>query len=155
MRYGSWARLLKGAIVLAGIAALAFLPTAATATPGSGVTAAELARGTSADSLDIRTKGPTDVVFRTVTIAPGGSTGWHYHPGKVLAVVKEGTLTRTKAKGCTVEVSGPGDTVLETGGPRDIHIGRNLGPEPVVLYLTYLIPKNAPLAVDADNPGCP
>jgi quercetin dioxygenase-like cupin family protein len=33
-----------------------------------------------------------------VTIQPGGRTGWHTHAGKVLAVVKAGTLTLRRAK---------------------------------------------------------
>ena len=31
-----------------------------------------------------------DYIFREITIAPGGSTGWHSHDGELLGVVKEG-----------------------------------------------------------------
>jgi quercetin dioxygenase-like cupin family protein len=84
----TWARIGKGLTTGAMLGGLLFLPTAATATPGTGTTATDLAKGTSRDGLDVRTEGPTDVTFRKITIDPGGSTGWHYHPGKVLAVVK-------------------------------------------------------------------
>ncbi|MFD0574211.1 cupin domain-containing protein [Kitasatospora gansuensis] len=87
-----------------GALLLGFLPTVAGATPGSGVTATLLGKGTSDGSITLKAKGRTDVVFREITIAPGGTTGWHYHPGQVLAVVKSGTLTR-KLDDCATEVT--------------------------------------------------
>nr|WP_243744841.1 cupin domain-containing protein [Streptomyces hainanensis] len=135
------------------VAALALLPGAAAATPGEGVTAETLATGTSAGGLDLTTRGATDVTMRVITVEPGGSTGWHYHPGRLLAIVASGTLTRT-LDDCTVEVSSAGETVLEPAGARHVHIGRNLGTEPVVLYATYFVPEGSPLAVDAEDPGC-
>jgi quercetin dioxygenase-like cupin family protein len=140
-------------LVVAGVAALAVVPSAALATPGSGVSATILAKGTSEDGLKIKTKGRTDVVVRTITIEPGGSTGWHYHLGKLIAVVQSGTLTRTMAD-CSVEVATAGQSFVEPDGANHVHIGRNLGTEPVVLYVTYLLPEGAPLSVDAPDPGC-
>lgn len=150
MRMG---RIRRGALVVAGVAALAVVPSAALATPGSGVSATILAKGTSEDGLKIKTKGRTDVVVRTITIDPGGSTGWHYHLGKLIAVVQSGTLTRTMAD-CSVEVATAGQSFVEPDGANHVHIGRNLGTEPVVLYVTYLLPEGAPLSVDAADPGC-
>ncbi|WTJ94602.1 cupin domain-containing protein [Streptomyces sp. NBC_01537] len=150
MRMG---RIRRGAVVVAGVAALAVLPSAALATPGSGVSATILAKGTSEDGLKIKTKGRTDVVVRTITVEPGGSTGWHYHLGKLIAVVQSGTLTRTMAD-CSVEVATAGQSFVEPDGANHVHIGRNLGTEPVVLYVTYLLPEGAPLSVDAPDPGC-
>lgn len=150
MRMG---RIRRGALVVAGVAALAVVPSAALATPGSGVSATILAKGTSEDGLKIKTKGRTDVVVRTITIEPGGSTGWHYHLGKLIAVVQSGTLTRTMAD-CSVEVATAGQSFVEPDGANHVHIGRNLGTEPVVLYVTYLLPEGAPPSVDAPDPGC-
>ncbi|TDC23768.1 cupin domain-containing protein [Streptomyces sp. 8K308] len=132
---------------------MALVPGGAAATPGEGVTAETLATGTSAGSLDLTSRGPTDVTMRVITIKPGGSTGWHYHPGRLLAVVASGTLTRT-VDDCAVEVATAGDTVLEPAGSHHVHIGRNLGTEPVVLYATYFVPEGSPLAIDAEDPGC-
>ena len=36
---------------------------------------------------------PYDVVVQQITIAPGGHTGWHTHPGNAVAAIKSGTLT--------------------------------------------------------------
>ena len=41
----------------------------------------------------IDTKGATDVHVIENVIAPGGSFGWHSHPGPSIVVVKSGTLT--------------------------------------------------------------
>ncbi|RKN12615.1 cupin domain-containing protein [Streptomyces radicis] len=90
---------------------------------------------------------------RVVTLAPGEDTGWHHHPGPLIALVASGTLTRT-LDDCSVEVSTRGDTVVEPPGAAHVHIGRNLGTEPVVLYATYLTQEGSPLAVPADDPGC-
>jgi hypothetical protein len=67
--------------------------------------------------------------------------------------VQSGTLTRTMAD-CSVEVATAGQSFVEPDGANHVHIGRNLGTEPVVLYVTYLLPEGAPLSVDAPDPGC-
>ncbi|KQV15944.1 cupin domain-containing protein [Kitasatospora sp. Root107] len=136
-----------------GALLLGFLPTVAGATPGSGVTATVLAKGTTEDSITLKAKGRTDVVFREITIAPGGTTGWHYHPGQVLAVVKSGTLTR-KLDDCSTEVTATGGVVVEPAGHKHVHIGYNYGTEPVVLLVTYLVPEGSPLSVDMPAPSC-
>ncbi|GAA3979818.1 cupin domain-containing protein [Actinomadura viridis] len=128
-----------------GTIALAALQGTASATPGSGVTARTIAQGT----ID-----GTDYVLRELTIAPGGSTGWHYHGSRLRAVVTRGTLTH-HASDCSVDgLYGEGDTIVEPAGPDAVHLGRNLGPTPVVLTALYLVPHGSPLAVDAPNPGC-
>ncbi|MGW6458084.1 cupin domain-containing protein [Streptomyces sp. NPDC055078] len=148
------ARRARGAMALAGcLAAVATVPSSANATPGSGVSGTVLAQGSSDAPLRLRSKGRTDVVVSTITIDPGGSTGWHHHAGQLLVVVKSGTLTRT-LRDCSVEVSPAGSAFIEPSGRRHRHIGRNLGTEPVVLYATYLVPKGDPLSEDAEAPSC-
>ncbi|MEO3977142.1 cupin domain-containing protein [Streptomyces sp. CAU 1734] len=123
------------------------------APPDGGVSASVLARGVSAGTLQLKAKGVTDVIVRTITIAPGGSTGWHHHDGQLLVVVKSGTLTRV-LQDCSVEVAHAGSVFIEPSGARNRHIGRNLGTEPVVLYATYLLPQGSPLSVEAEAPSC-
>ena len=38
-------------------------------------------------------------VIRTISIAPGANTGWHYHPALVQAVLLSGELTRVLEDG--------------------------------------------------------
>ena len=94
-----------------------------------------------------------DYITREITIQPGGSTGWHYHDGRVFGVVREGTLTRTM-NDCSVVVSPEGSAVTEDSGADHTHIGRNLGPGPLVLWVDYIEPAGTPLAVDMPDPGC-
>ena len=95
-----------------------------------------------------------DYITREITIQPGGSTGWHYHDGRVFGVIKEGTLTRTMGD-CSVVASPEGSAVTEDSGPQHAHIGRNLGPGPLVMWVDYIQPAGTPLAVDVPDPGCP
>lgn len=135
--------------------ALGLVPAAAVATPGSGVSATVVAKGTSDGKLKVKTpKDATDVTFRTITIEPGGSTGWHTHSGQLIAVVKSGTLTRTLSD-CTTEATPAGTSFIEPSGARHQHIGRNLGTEPVVLWVTYLLPEGSALSDDAEAVDCP
>lgn len=99
-------------------------------------------------------RGRTDVTFREITVEPGGSTGWHTHRGQLIAVVKSGTLTRT-LDDCSVEVTPAGTSFIEPSGADHRHIGRNLGTEPVVLWVTYLLPEGSELSDDADAAHCP
>jgi quercetin dioxygenase-like cupin family protein len=94
-----------------------------------------------------------DYITRRITIQPGGSTGWHYHDGQVFGVVREGTLTRTMAD-CTEVVSPPGSPVTEESGANHVHVGRNLGPVPLVMWIDYIVPAGAPLSVDVPEPHC-
>jgi quercetin dioxygenase-like cupin family protein len=100
------------------------------------------------------TDAGTDYIFREITIAPGGSTGWHSHPGRLFGTVKDGVLLHNRAD-CSVDgVYITGQSVVEKGGPDYVHIGRNIGPTPLVLDILYVNPAGAPLSVDAPDPGC-
>jgi hypothetical protein len=69
-----WCRgVLLTAAILAGSVAV---PATAAATAAEGVSAAVL--------WQRRTDG-TDYVFREITIGPGGTTGWHWHTGRLYA----------------------------------------------------------------------
>jgi quercetin dioxygenase-like cupin family protein len=94
-----------------------------------------------------------DYIAREITIQPGGNTGWHYHDGRVFGVVREGTLTRTMGD-CSVIASPEGSAVTEESGSTHAHIGRNLGPGPLVLWVDYIAPAGTPLSVEVPDPGC-
>jgi hypothetical protein len=54
----------------------------------------------------------------------------------------------------SVVVSPVGSAVTEDNGPDDVHIVRNLGQDPLVLWVDYIKPAGAPLSVEAPDPGC-
>ena len=133
------------ALVAAGVVALAAMPATAQATPSSGVTGTIIAK---------TTIGGKDYILREITIAPGGSTGWHFHDGTLYGVVEHGTLTHNESN-CAVDgVFHTGDTIVEPSGANHVHIGRNLGTTPLVLEILYVDPAGSPLSEDAPNPGC-
>lgn len=134
------------------------------ATPGSGAVGTILARGTldagvkvHTPDLKLKTRDDVDVVTQAITVAPGGHTGWHSHPGPVFVTVEAGTLTFYDADDptCTGGTYAAGDTFVDRGGGH-VHIARNEGSTDLVLYATYLLPAGAGLRTDAANPGvCP
>jgi quercetin dioxygenase-like cupin family protein len=136
-------------LVVASAAAIATSlasQTTASATPGLDV---------QAEVLSQATVDGHDYVTKQITIAPGGSTGWHWHAGRVFGVIRAGTLTHDFSD-CTIDGIYPaGAPITEESGPAQLHIGRNLGPDPVVMWVVYIDDAGAPLSVDAPNPGCP
>jgi quercetin dioxygenase-like cupin family protein len=124
---------------------LACCPVQASATPSRGITSV---------LLNQSTNNGYDYITRDITISPGGSTGWHWHDGELVGVVKQGTLTHNVSD-CSVDgVYNMGDPVVEPKGADHVHIGRNLGTDPVILQIIYVDPVGKPLAEDAPNPGC-
>ena len=134
-------------IIIGGFLLLTSLTVAgvARATTPSGATSTTLGRislgpyhETSPD-FKLFSKDPTDTVILTTTIAPGGSTGWHSHPGPAFVVVVQGTLTLYDGDDptCTPHRYGPGTGFLDPG-LRRVHIARNEGTTPVTVVQTYL-----------------
>jgi quercetin dioxygenase-like cupin family protein len=126
-------------------------PAVLSATPGTGVRDTILAKGTSPDGIVVGSRGAIEVTVSEVTIAPGGSTGWHYHDGELIAVVRSGSLTRTMHD-CSIVVTSAGGSFAEPAGRHNTHIGRNLGTEPAVLLVTYVLPAGQPLFRDVPEP---
>ena len=151
----------KAAVVVASVAvvaaALVTLVIPAVGTPSSGVVGTLLGRATNSDRVRINTRdvklfttGPTELVTQTLTFQPGGTSGWHGHPGAVLVVVKSGTFTRYDAK-CSARVYTAGEAFVE--GP-EVAMVRNTGSEPAESVVTYLVAAGSPLRTDAPSP-CP
>jgi len=151
------------ALVLGLVGAIASIGIAA-ATPGSGAVGTILSVGTlpagikvHTDDLKLSTRDDVQVVTQTITIAPGGHTGWHSHPGPVFVTISAGTMTFYDADDptCTPGTYATGDSFVDQGGGH-VHIARNEGAVNLVLYATYLVPVGAPIRTDVPNPGtCP
>jgi quercetin dioxygenase-like cupin family protein len=131
--------------LIAAAVSTVWCPAQASATPNHDVTST---------LLNQSTLNGHDYITREIIIAPGGSTGWHWHDGELIAVVKQGTLTHNMSD-CSIDgVYNAGDPVIEAAGPDHVHIGRNLGAIPMILQVIYVDPVGKPLAEDAANPGC-
>jgi quercetin dioxygenase-like cupin family protein len=94
-----------------------------------------------------------DVSVSTLTLAPGGTTGWHRHPGVVLIAVSAGTGTHYSAD-CSSRTYSAGDAFVESG-EEPAAVVRNETDQPFVITVTFIVPNAAPLRIDEPNPGCP
>jgi len=89
---------LSGAVVVAVastiLAVLVLGP--AGATPPAGFTPTLLARALTEQvgGMKFQAGGPVDIYSVDVNFDPGGTSGWHSHPGFVFVTVTVGTLTR-------------------------------------------------------------
>lgn len=135
----------------AALAVIASLVTAvAFATPPSGLTSQLLARGAAGEfdvrdktmKLKIQAKEATDVAVVKATLAPGGQTGWHAHPGPSIVVVKSGTLTMVEAArgSCHGSTFGAGRAFVH---PEEAHNFVNTGAGDAEFYVTYFVPAGA------------
>lgn len=150
---------LGGAIALCALAALGV--TALASAPGGGFVGSPPSRGTlaahaevDAGGITFQAKDPVDVLAgQTVVIPPGGFSGWHWHPGFALIVVKAGAVTITV--GCSSHTYSAGQAFYETGTtPTE---ARNNGPVDVVALTTYVVPHTnpaTPARIEATAPNC-
>ena len=149
-------------LVAVGVAVLALLALfvgVALATTPSGVTATPLTRATLGeikaknDGIQVKSvPGSADVALVQVTIKPGGSTGWHHHPGVVLVSVASGTVTEYDEQ-CEQTVIQAGEGFVESRD--EVHIVHNEGNVDAVLYVTFIVPTTTPptgLAISDPQP---
>jgi quercetin dioxygenase-like cupin family protein len=106
------------------------------------------------DGTSLHVKGPSDVLQTLLVFQPGGGTGWHYHPGPVVVVVKSGALTETHSDGC-VTVHPAGTAFFET--KNEIHNAVNQTGSVAEVYAVFLSPAGAQPLIPASDPGgvCP
>lgn len=144
-------------IVGSAVVVMALSLSPGDATPPSGLANVPLALGTNASDGTIPLKGGTNVAMAQITVSPGGSSGWHSHPGGAIVVVQQGSLTVYEAVGdrCEIARYSAGQAFVERPGEVDQVI--NTGTVPYTLYVTFpRVPAGASARTDELNPGtCP
>jgi quercetin dioxygenase-like cupin family protein len=144
-------------LLLVGVVGAAVYGGIALATPPSGLVNVLLARGTDASEGTLPIQMGTDVVMAQITVDPGGSSGWHSHPGGAIIVVKQGTPTLYRSLGsqCQRTTYSAGDAFIERPGEVDDVL--NAGAAPYVLYVTFpRVPPGGSARIDEPDPGsCP
>src|SRR5580765_3121016 len=147
-------------LVAVGIAAYA---GAVRATPPSGVTPMPYGVGKLASfdtggkigawnaKMDVR--GASDLYVLSNTIAPGGSFGWHSHPGPSFVIVKSGTATFYLGADplCRPHRVRAGSTFVDKG--LAVHVVRNEGSVPLVTVVVSFVPRGVPRRIDQPDPG--
>ena len=152
-------RAVRWALASAGLAGVITAVTLAPggATPPSGLTNIQLARGTNSSDGTLPFQAGTDVVLAQITVTPGGSSGWHSHPGGAMVVVQSGSLTVYDAMGshCHTATYTAGQVFMER--PGEVMNVLNTGTVPYTLFVTFpRVPQGASARTDEPDPGtCP
>ena len=155
---------MKRAILLmaVGVTVLAIVVGAALATPPKDAAVTPLTRATlgnfeaNNDGIDVESeRHSADLAIAKVVLEPGGSTGWHHHPGVTLVSVASGTVTEYHNK-CEKSVHKAGEGFVESHDA--VHVVRNNGNVNAVLYATFIVPTSTTdeeLRIDEPQPkGC-
>jgi quercetin dioxygenase-like cupin family protein len=156
-----------GIATFGALIATALVVVPALATPPSGATVTPLAPVAQFDEIKanakigdwkamVKTRGVSDLHVVQVTIQPGGTLGWHSHPGLSFVIVKSGTATFYESDDptCTAHALPAGSSLFEPAG--DVHIVRNEGDVPLVNVVMQLLPTGAPRLISEASPGnCP
>jgi hypothetical protein len=133
-------------------------------------------RSTDGFDVEIKAKDNTDIAVANVVVTPGGSSGWHSHPGPVLVIVKKGTITfyragkhggedgddengdnGTNAPTCSRTDYPAGSAFVEVPAPGHVMLAKNEGSTEATVTATYFAPPGAALRIDKPAPGgnCP
>jgi hypothetical protein len=101
--------------------------------------------------------GPSSLYVQSNVWQPGGTTGWHTHPGHSLIIVTAGTVTEYDGSdpACKPHVYTRNMTFIDHGGTH-VHIIRNEGDTTAQTTAIQLIPSGEPRRIDIPDPGhCP
>lgn len=123
----------------------------ALATTGSGLVNVEYGRHT-VPNFDAHFTN-RDIVVSELSFAPGGFSGWHSHPGKVIVAVARGSITLYReSDDCAGTTYSAGDLFVERPGV--VHEARNEGTVAAVVNVTYLsVPVGTSPRIDEAQPA--
>ena len=101
-----------------------------------------------------RVTGSSELYVKSNVWQPGGSTGWHTHPGQSLIIVTAGTVTAYEGDdpACTPHAYTKGMTFVDPGGDH-VHILRNESHVVARTIAVQLLPASAAHRIDAADPG--
>ena len=143
-------------------AALAAVMLAANAIPGAATppdkfSSQLLGRGTYMSHGTLPLTEGQDVVISKITVGPGGSSGWHSHPGGAVAILQSGEITLYESVGnhCTITVYKAGQTFVER--PGDVVDAVNTGSSDFIVIAMFPgVPVGGSTRIDHPDPGtCP
>ena len=152
-------RVMRLTVMTVGLAGLFVAVNAVpgAATPPAGFTSELLSRGTYMSHGTLPLEQGADIVVLRITVAPGGSSGWHSHPGGAIVVVKQGKLTLYTSVGnhCDVITYTQGQSFVER--PGEVNDAVNKGSINYIIVATFPgVPLGGSPRIDEPNPGtCP
>jgi quercetin dioxygenase-like cupin family protein len=150
--------------IIVGLVGLAVYAADVLATSGSGFTAAQQWKGvfgainvkneTDGYELELKTKGVSDVYVTRNTIAVGGHSGWHTHPGPSLIMVTVGEIMAYEGDDptCTPTRYQAGQGFVDPGNGH-VHLLRNESGAPAETVAVQFLPRGASRRIDAPAPA--
>jgi len=107
-------------------------------------------------SAKMNIRGASDLHVLSNKIAPGGTFGWHSHPGPSFVIIKSGTATVYLGADprCRPHRFRAGSGFVDKG--RAVHIVRNEGTVSLVTVVVSFTPRGATRRIDEVKPRhCP
>ena len=104
------------------------------------------------DRVKFQTKDPKDVLVQTISFQPGGTSGWHFHPGVVIVVVESGQVTTHDAS-CQTATYGPHQSFVESG-TEPFMVSNESATDKAVVYATLVVPAGSPFRIESAPPAC-
>lgn len=160
-----------GLAITAAVAVVMSSASSVSATPASGFTSTTIALGRFGD-IDVtnslfpdgffkslrsgnfwiswqKTHGDSDLYVQSNVWQPGGTTGWHTHPGHSLITVTAGAVTAYEGDdpACTPHIYTVGMGIVDPGHDH-VHVLRNEGAIEARTITVQLIPAGATRRVD-------
>ena len=133
-------------LMAVGLTILALAVGAALATPPKDATTTLITRATLGkfeeqnQGIAVESKRRSaDLAIVRVILEPGGSTGWHHHPGVGPAAVKSGAVTFYE-EDCEKTVYRAGEGFFESHD--EPQLVRNRGNSKAVFYVAFIIPTS-------------
>jgi hypothetical protein len=153
----------KSSAAIVGVAAIGTFAAVALGSAGFGFAPSTFVTAdlpnkieVNSDRVKFQTKDPTDVRVQKIIIAAGGYSGWHHHPGFVIAAVASGTVTFTHSD-CSSTTYGPGlpagAVFVESGDDP----GQASSSGGATLYATFVAPHANPpvFRIEDSVQACP
>ncbi len=148
-------------LLLALVASLAIAGSVLAVHAPGGVVITDIQRGTLAMAVDshnlgqggvnVKTRGPVDVVTAEITFPAGVSAGWHTHPGPVFVVMRTGTLS-VWDENCVKTTYSAGSVLFEPGPKHSMLVKNESATVAVTTYATFVVPVGAaPLTITTEH----
>jgi quercetin dioxygenase-like cupin family protein len=153
----------KWSAAIAGVVVIGTFVAVALGSSGAGFTPTTLVTGTlnnavqvNHDRVKFQTKDPTDVRVQKIVIAAGGFSGWHHHPGIVIATVASGAVTFTESD-CSSTTYGPGLPAGAVFVEKSDTPGQASSAGGATVYATFVAPHADPpvFRIEDDPVTCP
>jgi hypothetical protein len=150
----------KWSAAIIGVAALGVFAAVALGSMGVGFSPTNLVTGNlvkilnvNSDGVTFKTDTATDVRVQKIVFAPGGFSGWHHHPGIVIATVASGEVKFTKGPDCSSTVYGQGRATGSVFVDSGDDPGQASSIGGATVYATFVAPHaNPPVFRIEDNP---